>query len=86
MKVLFSLIISFTLIGYIAGQPDSPQQKLPDRGSIQLTSRNFDSSISDGNVWLVEFYASWCGHCKRFAPTYEVSAFLAAAAAAALKI
>lgn len=38
---------------------------------IDLTSRNFDSSISDGNTWLIEFYSPWCGHCKRFASTYE---------------
>mmetsp|Transcript_21818 Transcript_21818/g.31859 ORF Transcript_21818/g.31859 Transcript_21818/m.31859 type:complete len:226 (+) Transcript_21818:183-860(+) len=41
------------------------------KGVITLTSRNFDSSISDGNSWLVEFYSPWCGHCKRFAPTYD---------------
>lgn len=76
MKSLFFFLISFTLIGSITGQTDSPQQQHPpDNGSIVLTSRNFDSSISDGSVWLVEFYADWCGHCKRFAPTYEVSIF-----------
>ena len=32
-----------------------------DNGVIELTSRNFDSYIADGNVWLVEFYAPWCG-------------------------
>ena len=38
---------------------------------ITLTSRNFDSRLRDGNAWLVEFYAPWCGHCKTFAPTYK---------------
>jgi len=28
-------------------------------GVIQLTSKNFDKSLSDGNVWLIEFYAPW---------------------------
>ena len=28
-------------------------------GVIQLTSKNFDHSLSDGNVWLIEFYAPW---------------------------
>lgn len=40
-------------------------------GVISLNARNFDSSISDGSKWLIEFYSPWCGHCKRFAPTYE---------------
>ena len=40
-------------------------------GTIELRANNFDASVRDGSAWLVEFYAPWCGHCKRFAPTYE---------------
>ena len=40
---------------------------------VELDARTFDSTMRDGNAWLVEFYAPWCGHCTRFAPTYEVS-------------
>ncbi|KAL7445251.1 hypothetical protein ACHAXM_011931 [Skeletonema potamos] len=43
-------------------------------GVIQLTAKNFDKNLSDGNVWLIEFYAPWCSHCTRFAPSYEVVA------------
>lgn len=31
------------------------------QGVIQLNARNFDSSIKDGSVWLIEFYSPWCG-------------------------
>ena len=28
-------------------------------GVIQLTAKNFDKSLNDGNAWLIEFYAPW---------------------------
>lgn len=28
-------------------------------GVIELTSKNFDKSIKDGNKWLIEFHGEW---------------------------
>ena len=38
--------------------------------AIQLNSRNFGKHISDGNIWLIEFYSPHCSHCVEFASSY----------------
>ncbi|WCJ22293.1 Protein disulfide isomerase-like 2-2 [Euphorbia peplus] len=38
---------------------------------VILTEENFEKEVGLDRGALVEFYAPWCGHCKKLAPEYE---------------
>ncbi|KAK9700408.1 Thioredoxin [Popillia japonica] len=42
---------------------------------IELTDSNFDKLVLDSeDMWLIEFFAPWCGHCKNLAPHWAEAA------------
>jgi len=62
--IVFCLILAFATLGSAFYESGSKV--------VKLTAANFREKVVNSNeLWFIEFYAPWCGHCQRLTPEWE---------------
>ncbi|KAK9750364.1 hypothetical protein RND81_02G191200 [Saponaria officinalis] len=71
MNKLMKAVILLTLLSltYAAEEESSSKEFV-----LTLDHTNFSSVVASHDFLVVEFYAPWCGHCKKLAPEFEKAA------------
>ncbi|KOO25095.1 disulfide isomerase [Chrysochromulina tobinii] len=75
MASLLSIVLSWTALLALAQTPP-PLYDFGESPLTKLDDTNFDQTVikDDRHLWVVEYYADWCGHCKQFAKGFQKAA------------
>jgi len=55
-----------------AGRAAGPSLFQPPTDVVEFDPETFPQVVmADSRVWIVDYYADWCGHCQHYAPIYS---------------
>ncbi|KAI4307261.1 hypothetical protein L6164_030464 [Bauhinia variegata] len=74
ISVCFFFVFVLSLIASLPKQISADESAEGKEFVLTLDHSNFSDTVSKHNFIVVEFYAPWCGHCKKLAPEYEKAA------------
>ena len=66
-------LVSLLLLALVASAIAAEEPHYIEGEDVEIiTTDNFEALVDNStDVWLLEYYAPWCGHCKQLAPTYK---------------